>query len=90
MAFDRIAGIDGVTSQFPPVVRQAMADSDEFQDRYAQMVEGELVVGGTPVDIPGDPAGLNTVGWCQAVFIENGGTVPVGTPPYTLVIEADV
>lgn len=90
MAYDRIAGIDGETNQFPPLVRQATADSDEIQSRYAQMVDGELVVDGVPVGIPGEPAALNTVGWCQAVFIENGGTVPVDTPPYTLVIEADV
>lgn len=32
-------------------------------------------------------AGLNTVGVAQAVFIPNGGTVPVGTPTYTIVIE---
>lgn len=35
------------------------------------------------------PAALNTMGMCQAVFIENGGTIPVGLPPYTLVIEAE-
>lgn len=35
-----------------------------------------------------DVAGLDTVGWARAVFIENGGTVPVGTPEYTIVIEA--
>lgn len=33
-------------------------------------------------------AGLNVVGLGRAVFIANGGTVPVGTPPYTIVIEA--
>lgn len=33
-------------------------------------------------------AGLNTVGLGEAVFIPNGGTPPVGTPPYTLVWEA--
>lgn len=33
-------------------------------------------------------AGLNTVGLGEAVFIPNGGTVPVGTPAYTIVIEA--
>ncbi|QWY80113.1 hypothetical protein SEA_STRAWBERRYJAMM_31 [Microbacterium phage StrawberryJamm] len=31
---------------------------------------------------------LNEVGTVQAVFIPFGGTVPAGTPPYTLVIEA--
>lgn len=35
-----------------------------------------------------DVAGLNTVGWGRAVFIPNGGTVPGGTPAYTIVIEA--
>lgn len=35
-----------------------------------------------------DVAGLNTVGWGRAVFIANGGTVPGGTPAYTIVIEA--
>ncbi|UUG69596.1 hypothetical protein SEA_FRANSOYER_31 [Microbacterium phage Fransoyer] len=35
-----------------------------------------------------DVAGLNDVGWARAVFIPNGGTAPVGTPAYTLVIEA--
>jgi len=32
-------------------------------------------------------AGLNTLGVAEAVYIENGGTVPAGTPAYTLVIE---
>jgi len=89
MAYNYIAGIDD-GNQFPPVVRQAMADSVEFQDRYAQLNESDqLVVGTTLVNIPGSPAGLNTAGWCRAVFIPNGGTIPSGTPAYTLVIEAD-
>ena len=33
-------------------------------------------------------AGLNTVGWARAVFIPKGGTIPGGTPVYTLVVEA--
>jgi hypothetical protein len=32
-------------------------------------------------------AGLNTVGIAQAVFIPHGGTIPVGTPTYTIVVE---
>lgn len=35
-----------------------------------------------------DVAALNTVGWGRAVFIPNGGTVPGGTPTYTIVIES--
>lgn len=35
-----------------------------------------------------DVAGLNTVGWARAVWIASGGTAPVGTPAYTIVIEA--
>lgn len=35
-----------------------------------------------------DVAGLNTVGWGRAVFITAGGTIPGGTPVYTIVIEA--
>lgn len=34
-----------------------------------------------------DVAALNTTGWGRAVFIPNAGTVPVGTPAYTIVIE---
>lgn len=34
-----------------------------------------------------DWAGLDTVGVGRAVFIENGGTIPGGTPAYTIVIE---
>lgn len=89
MAYNYIAGIDE-SNQFPPVVRQAIADSDEMQAQYAHLVDDVLVVGDTPVSIPGVPADLDTVGWMRGVFIANGGTVPVGTPPYTLVIEADV
>lgn len=33
-------------------------------------------------------AGLNVVGVGQAVFIPYGGTIPAGTAPYTIVIEA--
>lgn len=87
MPYDTIPGIDEV-NQFPPVVRQAIVDSAEMKANYAHLESGVLVVGSTPVSIPGDPAGLNAVGWCRAVFIANGGTVPVGTPAYTLVIEA--
>lgn len=35
-------------------------------------------------------AGLNTIGWGRVVFIAKGGTIPGGTLPYTLVIEAAV
>lgn len=35
-----------------------------------------------------DVAGLDDVGWGRAVFIANGGTIPAGTPAYTIVIEA--
>ena len=88
MPYNLIAGIDE-SNQFPPVVRQATADSPEIQSTYARMTGDVLTVGGIPVGMPGAAASLNTVGWCQAVFIPLGGTVPVGTPPYTLVIEAD-
>lgn len=88
MAYNYIAGIDDA-NQFPPVVRQATADSPEIQGTYARMVGGVLSVGGVPVGMPGSPAALNTAGWCRAVFIPKGGTIPVGTPTYTLVIEAD-
>lgn len=36
-----------------------------------------------------DVAGLNTVGWGRTVFIPKNGTVPGGTPTYTIVIEAE-
>lgn len=88
MAYNYIAGIDEDNS-FPPAVRQAIADSSELQDKYAHLVDDVLVVGDEPVSIPGVPAAQDTVGWLRAVFIANGDTVPVGTPPYTLVIEAD-
>jgi hypothetical protein len=35
----------------------------------------------------GDWAGLNTLGIGRAVFIPYGGSIPAGTPDYTLVIE---
>jgi hypothetical protein len=88
MPYNYIAGIDEDNS-FPPTVRQAIADATEMQDKYAHLADGVLVVGTTPVSIPGVPAAINTVGWLRAVFIPHGGTVPVGTPAYTLVIEAD-
>lgn len=34
-----------------------------------------------------DVAGLNDAGWARAIYIPSGGTVPAGTPTYTLVIE---
>lgn len=88
MAYLYIAGIDE-TNQFPPAVRTAMTEGTEMTARYARLDAGVLKVGDTEVSIPGDPAGLDTVGWGRMVFIANGGTVPVGTPAYTLVIEAD-
>lgn len=34
-----------------------------------------------------DRAGLNAVGWAEAVYIPKGGTAPAGLDPYVLVIE---
>lgn len=36
-----------------------------------------------------DRAGLSTAGWAEAIVIPNGGTVPTGLDPYTLVIEEE-
>ena len=88
MAYNTIPGIDEL-NQFPEPVREGIASAPELENKYAHLVEGVLVIGGTPVNIPGEPAGLDTVGWLQAVFIESGGVIPPGTPPYTLVIEMD-
>ena len=48
---------------------------------------GLLVGAGTGAITAATMAGLNTVGIGQAVFIAHGGTIPVGTPTYTIVIE---
>jgi hypothetical protein len=90
MPYNTVPGIDDTTKAFPSVVTQAIADSDELQQKYARLEDGNLAVGDTVISTPGTPAALNTVGWCRAVFIAHGGTIPVDTPPYTLVIEADV
>lgn len=45
---------------------------------------------GTDGDSPTyDAASLNVPGLLNAVFIEAGGTIPAGTPPWSLVIEVD-
>jgi hypothetical protein len=88
MAYNTIPGIDE-GNKFPASVRQGIADSDELVSKYARLQDGNLTVGTTVISTPGTPAALAVVGWCRAVFIAHGGTVPVGTPPYTLVIEAD-
>lgn len=49
-----------------------------------------IVVHADIADVVREPvAALDTVGWGRTVFIENGGTVPVGTPEYTIVVELE-
>lgn len=89
MAYGMIPSVDDATLAFPPGVRAAIAASAELEDKYVRDDEGVYKVGTDPIVFP-DPsptAGLDTVGWAKAVFIEEGGTVPVGTPAYTLVVE---
>jgi hypothetical protein len=46
-------------------------------------------VGTTPWNDLLPIAGMNVPGWTRAVYIPKGGTVPGGTPAYTLIIEAE-
>lgn len=45
---------------------------------------------GAPGDSPSiTTAALDTPGWLQAVFITAGGTIPAGTPAWSLIVEVD-
>lgn len=91
MAFSMIPSVDDVTHEFPAPVKDAIANMAEMEDKYVRDDEGVYKVGTDPIVFP-DPsptAALDTVGWARAVFIEEGGTVPVGTPAYTLVVELE-
>lgn len=80
------------THEFPPAVRQAMVDSAEMSEKFAYDDAGVLKIDGVAVPLPAPSPGasLDVVGWAKAVFIAPGGTVPVGTSPYTLVVETAV
>ena len=72
--------------------RPSQGQTNWFSDRedYDEVVENNIQETYDALDDKVDTsavAGLNTVGWGRAVFIENGGTVPPGTPDYTIVIE---
>jgi len=61
--------------ELPPKVLAAIAGSEELQTEFGSVAIVE--------------AGLNVVGYPQAVFIPNGGTTPVEAGPYTIVIEME-
>lgn len=46
-----------------------------------------IPVGGVSAEVT--PAGLDTLGFVQGIFIINGGTIPPDLPLYTLVIEQE-
>lgn len=61
------------------------------EDGQALVILSDAWVIGAPVGggggAGGDWAGLNTVGIGRAVFIPFGGSIPLGTPDYTIVVE---
>ena len=61
----------------------------EIAEGDAGHVEHHEAMAAALNDLSG-PAGLNTAGWGRMVFIPNGGTLPVGLPEYTLVVEMEV
>ena len=86
--FDTYPAVDAAR-MFPPSVRAAIAASPELLEIFAHLSGGVLTIDGNQVGEPSPVAGLDTVGWAKAVFIENEGTVPPGLDPYTIVIEQD-
>lgn len=67
---------------------QALADAAAANTNANGRVPTSRQVAGHALTADIARAGLNTLGLGEAVFIPNGGTVPVGTPAYTIVIEA--
>lgn len=67
---------------------QALADAASANTNANGRVPTSRQVAGHALTADIARAGLNTLGLGEAVFIANGGTVPVGTPAYTIVIEA--
>lgn len=62
------------------------------EDGQALVILSDAWVIGAPVGgggggVGGDWAGLNTVGIGRTVFIPFGGSIPLGTPDYTIVVE---
>lgn len=88
------AALDGLGSaadhpatDFATAAQGAKADSAVQPAALTSYVPTTRQVAGHALagDVP--RAGLNTVGVPDAVFIPTGGTVPGGTPTYTIVIE---
>lgn len=67
---------------------QALADAAAANANANGRVPTSRQVAGHALTADIARAGLNTLGLGEAVFIPNGGAVPVGTPAYTIVIEA--
>lgn len=80
-----VAGKTGVVTLVKADVGLGSVDNVSDVNKPVSTAQAALI--GTKVNTA-DVAGLNTLGWGRAIFIPNGGTVPGGTPPYTLVIEA--
>lgn len=67
---------------------QALADAAGANTNANGRVPTSRTVAGHALTADVARAALATVGIPDAVFIANGGTVPAGTPAYTIVIEA--
>lgn len=97
MVYEKFPGVDNTTFAFPPIVRSALVThTPELETKYAHLNEDDqleingivIETGGTPVPVP--EAGLDTLGFLRAVFIENGGTIPPeAVSPYIVVIEQE-
>ncbi|MFT4260344.1 hypothetical protein [Microbacterium sp.] len=84
-----VAGVKTFTAT--PVVPDgsfAVAKTAGLQAALDAKAPATRTVAGHPLTADVPRAGLSTVGVGEAVFIPNGGTVPAGTPAYTIVIEA--
>lgn len=81
---------------FPPALRAIIAQYPEFETKFAHLnAEDQLVIDGIVIETgggtaePPTPAGLNTFGFVQGIFIENEGTLPPDLPIYSIVIEQE-
>ena len=65
-----------------------IARSEDVNAVVARIAQEAKSIKSAKVNVA-DSAKVNTPGWASAVIIPNGGTVPVGTPANTIVIELE-
>ncbi|MFT4156633.1 MAG: hypothetical protein QM630_01690 [Microbacterium sp.] len=83
-----VASVNGYTGAVTLTAPDVGAATTVQGEKADTAVQPDRTVAGYALTSDVPRASLDTVGVGGAVFIANGGTVPAGTPAYTIVIEA--